>query len=48
VASLAVFAASERFAGLVPTEIDPDHAPETVLLHEFAGRLAAALAPPRS
>ena len=44
-ASLAVFAASERFAGLVLTEVNPDHMPEPAVLREFAGRLAAALAP---
>jgi arginase len=45
-ASLAVFAASPRFAGLVVTELNPDHADEEgTLVAFFAERLAAALAP---
>lgn len=43
-ASLAVFTASEGFAGFVLTEINPDHVPEITMLHAFIDRLATTLA----
>ena len=43
-ASLAMFVASDCFAGLVVTEINPDHVPEPRDLRHFLERLAAALA----
>ena len=43
-ASLAVFSSSPRFAGLVLTEINPDHAPDPGVLRHFLTVLAAALA----
>jgi arginase len=46
-ASLAVFAASSRFAGLVLTEINPDHAPDPGVLRHFLVVLADALAEAR-
>jgi arginase len=42
-ASLAVFASSPRFAGLVLTEINPDHAPDPDVLPHFLAALATAL-----
>jgi arginase len=42
-ASLAVFASSPRFAGLVLTEINPDHAPDPGVLRRFLAVLATAL-----
>jgi arginase len=42
-ASLTVFAASPRFAGLVLTEINPDHAPDPGVLRHFLTVLATAL-----
>ena len=42
-ASLAVFASSNRFAGLVLTEINPDHAPDPDVLRDFLVALTAAL-----
>jgi len=42
-ASLEVFAGSPRFAGLVLTEINPDHAPEPDVLHRFLSAVTAAL-----
>jgi arginase len=42
-ASLAVFAASPRFAGLVLTEINPDHAPDAGVLQNFVAVVADAL-----
>ncbi|HEX6683431.1 MAG TPA: arginase family protein [Candidatus Limnocylindrales bacterium] len=42
-ASLGVFARSPRFAGLVLTEINPDHAPEPGVLRDFLAAVAAAL-----
>lgn len=42
-ASLAVFASSPRFAGLVLTEINPDHAPDPDVLPHFLATLATAL-----
>ncbi|WP_203715849.1 arginase family protein [Asanoa siamensis] len=42
-ASLSIFTASPRFAGLVLTEVNPDHAPDPTALTEFATRFAAAL-----
>ncbi|MFY1693377.1 arginase family protein [Plantactinospora sp. WMMB782] len=44
--SLAVFAASPRFAGLVLTEVNPDHAPDPGVLRHFVEVLASALAGP--
>lgn len=41
--SLAVFTASPRFAGLVLTEINPDHVPEPDVLRHFVEVFAAAL-----
>jgi arginase len=43
VASLTVFASSPRFAGLVLTEINPDHAPDPGVLRHFLDVLATAL-----
>ena len=43
-ASLAVFASSPHFAGLVLTEFNPDHAPDSGVLRHFLAVLAAALA----
>lgn len=43
--SIAVFAESAQFAGLVLTEVNPDHAPGADVVREFAARLAAALIP---
>ncbi|MDG4825697.1 arginase family protein [Asanoa sp. WMMD1127] len=43
-ASLAVFTASPRFAGLVLTEINPDHAPEPADLRRFVTTFAGSLA----
>jgi arginase len=42
-ASLAVFAASPRFAGLVLTEINPDHAPDAEVLQNFVAVVADAV-----
>jgi arginase len=42
--SLAIFAASPRFAGLVLTEVNPDHAPEPKDLRRFTSAIARALA----
>jgi hypothetical protein len=42
-ASLAGFAASPRFAGLVLTEINPDHAPDAGVLENFVAVIADAL-----
>lgn len=42
-ASLSVFAASPHFAGLVLTEINPDHAPEPAVLRHFLTTLTAAV-----
>lgn len=42
-ASLTVFAASPRFAGLVLTEINPDHAPDPEVLRHFLDAVSAAL-----
>ena len=44
-ASVEVFAASTLFAGLVLTEVNPDHVPTADLLRDFAYRLAAAIMP---
>jgi arginase len=44
-ASVEVFAASTLFAGLVLTEVNPDHAPTADLVRDFAYRLAAAIVP---
>lgn len=44
--SLAVFAASPRFAGLVLTEVNPDHAPDADVLRRFVVALAGALSAP--
>lgn len=41
--SLDAFAADPRLAGLVLTEVNPDHAPEPATLVEFAARVAGAL-----
>jgi len=41
--SLAVFTASPRFAGLVLTEVNPDHAPEAEDIRRFATAVGAAL-----
>lgn len=41
--SLSVFTASPRFAGLVLTEINPDHAPDPSAVTRFVTRFAAAL-----
>jgi arginase len=43
-ASLTVFAASPRFAGLVLTEINPDHAPDPGVLRHFLGVITKAIA----
>jgi arginase len=43
-ASLTVFASSPRFAGLVLTEINPDHTPDPDVLPHFLNALSAALA----
>jgi arginase len=43
--SIAVFAESAQFAGLVLADVNPDHAPGAVVVREFASRLAAALVP---
>jgi arginase len=43
-AGLAVFASSPRFAGLVLTEINPDHAPDPGVLQNFVAVIADALA----
>lgn len=42
--SLTVFASSPRFAGLVLTEINPDHAPDPGVLPHFLTALGSALA----
>jgi len=42
-ASLSVFASSPRFAGLVLTEVNPDHAPEPDVLPHFVATLAKSL-----
>jgi arginase len=42
-ASLAVFAASPRFAGLVVTEINPDHAPDPGVLRRFLAAVTKAV-----
>jgi arginase len=43
-ASLSVFASSPRFAGLVLTEVNPDHAPDPDVLPHFLATLAKSLA----
>lgn len=43
-ASLRIFAASPQFAGLVVTEINPDHAPEPEVLSHFVEVLVGTLA----
>jgi arginase len=43
-ASLAVFASSPRFAGLVLTEINPDHAPDPGVLRHFLTAITKAIA----
>jgi arginase len=43
-ASLSVFASSPRFAGLVLTEVNPDHAPDPDVLPHFLTTLARSLA----
>jgi arginase len=40
---MTVFASSQHFAGLVLTEINPDHAPDAEVLPHFIGRLGSAL-----
>jgi len=42
-ASLAIFAASPRFAALVLTEVNPDHAPEPSDIGRFARAVGAAI-----
>jgi len=42
-ASLSVFASSPRFAGLVLTEVNPDHAPDPDVLPQFLATLAKSL-----
>ena len=42
-ASLTVFASSPDFAGLVLTEINPDHAPDPGVLRHFLDVLTSAL-----
>ncbi|GAB7038688.1 MULTISPECIES: arginase family protein [Catenuloplanes] len=42
-ASLAVLAASPRFAALVLTEINPDHAPDDTVLRDFVAAIGSAL-----
>jgi arginase len=42
--SLAIFAASSRFAGLALTEVNPDHAPRPEDVRRFATAVGAALA----
>ena len=42
-ASLSVFASSPRFAGLVLTEVNPDHAPDATVLPHFLATLAKSL-----
>ena len=42
-ASLSVFASSPRFAGLVLTEVNPDHAPDPDVLPHFLATLAKSL-----
>jgi arginase len=44
--ALRVFAGSPAFAGLVITEVNPDHAPSRDILDEFVEGLASALASP--
>ena len=44
--SLAVFASSPSFAGLVLTEINPDHAPDPGVLRHFVTAVADVLPPP--
>lgn len=44
VTSLAIFAASPRFAGFMLTEVNPDHAPRPEDLRRFASAVGAALA----
>ncbi len=44
--SVTAFVASPRFAGLVITEINPDHVPEPGVLRQFATTLATALQGP--
>jgi arginase len=44
VTSLATFAASDCFAGLVLTEVNPDHIPEPGILRQFLERLSGTLA----
>ena len=41
--ALQMFAGSPAFAGLVVTEVNPDHAPDPGVLHEFVEGLARAL-----
>ena len=41
--ALRVFAGSPAFAGLVITEVNPDHAPDPGVLTEFVDGLARAL-----
>lgn len=43
-ASLSVFATSPRFAGIVLTEINPDHASDPEVLARFLDALGSALA----
>jgi arginase len=42
--SLALFAASPRFAGLVLTEVNPDHAPQPDDIRRFARAVGTAVA----
>jgi arginase len=42
--SLAVFATSPRFAGLVLTEVNPDHVPDLAVLRDFVDTLTTVLA----
>jgi len=45
-ASVAAFVASSRLAGLVITEINPDHVPDPGILQQFVTTLTTALAAP--